>query len=81
MDTIISATLSAIGWMLGLALLGMGLGLGIIGSKAAEAIGRNPETKNDIIHSVMIVAVVMTVMLLLLFLFVIMLMFWNPLLN
>ena len=81
MDTIISATLSAIGWMLGLALLGMGLGLGIIGSKAAEAIGRNPETKNDIIHSVMIVAVVMTVMRLLLFLFVIMLMFWNPLLN
>ena len=81
MDIIISATLTSIGWMLGLALLGMGIGLGNIGSKAAEAIGRNPETKSDIIHSVMIIAIVMTVMLLLLFLFVIMLMFWNPLLT
>lgn len=81
MDTIISATLSAIGWMLGLAVLGMGIGLGIIGSKSAEAIGRNPETKNDVVHSIMLVAVVMTVILLLVFLFAILLLFWNPLLS
>ena len=45
METILAATLSSIGWMLGLAFLGIGIGLGIMGSKAAEAIGRNPETK------------------------------------
>ena len=42
METILAATLSSIGWMLGLAFLGIGIGLGIMGSKAAEAIGRNP---------------------------------------
>ena len=45
MESILSATMSAIGWMLGLAFLGAGIGMGILGSKAAEAIGRNPETK------------------------------------
>ena len=50
METILSTTISAIGWMLGLAFLGAGIGLGILGSKAAEAIGRNPETKSDVIQ-------------------------------
>ena len=45
METILSTTISSIGWMLGLAFLGAGIGLGILGSKAAEAIGRNPENK------------------------------------
>lgn len=48
MEAILSTTVSAIGWMLGLAFLGVGIGLGILGSKAAEAIGRNPETKSDV---------------------------------
>jgi len=67
MDAILSSTMSAIGLMLGLAFLGIGIGLGILGSKVAEAVGRNPETKNDIVRSVMIIAIVMTVLLLLLF--------------
>ena len=50
METILAATLSSIGWMLGLAFLGIGIGLGIMGSKAAEAIGRNPETKSDVVQ-------------------------------
>ncbi len=79
METILAATLSSIGWMLGLAFLGIGIGLGIMGSKAAEAIGRNPETKNDVIQSIMIVAVVLTVLTLLLFGFVFLLLFFNPL--
>lgn len=58
METILSTTISAIGWMLGLAFLGAGIGLGILGSKAAEAIGRNPETKSDVIQGIMTVAVV-----------------------
>jgi F-type H+-transporting ATPase subunit c len=81
MDLILSQTVIAIGAMLGLAFLGVGIGLGIAGSKVAEAVGRNPETKSDVIQSVMIVAVVMTVLLLLLFAFVFILLFFNPLLS
>jgi F-type H+-transporting ATPase subunit c len=65
--------------MLGLAFLGVGIGLGILGSKVAEAVGRNPETKSDVIQSVMVVAVALTVLLLLLFAFVFILLFFNPL--
>ena len=79
METILSTTISAIGWMLGLAFLGAGIGLGILGSKAAEAIGRNPETKSDVIQGIMTVAVVLTVPLLLLFAFVFLLLYFNPL--
>ena len=68
METILSTTISAIGWMLGL-----------LGSKAAEAIGRNPETKSDVIQGIMTVAVVLTVLLLLLFAFVFLLLYFNPL--
>ena len=79
METILAATLSSIGWMLGLAFLGIGIGLGIMGSKAAEAIGRNPETKSDVVQGIMIVAVVLTVLTLLLFGFVFLLLFFDPL--
>ena len=79
METILSTTISAIGWMLGLAFLGAGIGLGILGSKAAEAIGRNPETKSDVIQGIMTVAVVLTVLLLLLFALVFLLLYFNPL--
>ena len=79
METILSTTISAIGWMLGLAFLGAGIGLGILGSKAAEAIGRNPETKSDVIQGIKTVAVVLTVLLLLLFAFVFLLLYFNPL--
>lgn len=79
MDNVLSATMTAIGWIIGLAFLGIGIGLGILGSKVAEAVGRNPETKNDVIHSVMVVAIVLAVLLLLLFAFVLVLLFFNPL--
>ena len=78
MESILSATMSAIGWMLGLAFLGAGIGMGILGSKAAEAIGRNPETKNDVIQGVMVVAII-TTLLLVLFAFIFLLLFFNPL--
>ena len=79
MESILSATMSAIGWMLGLAFLGAGIGMGILGSKAAEAIGRNPETKNDVIQGVMVVAIITTILLLVLFAFIFLLLFINPL--
>ena len=78
MESILSSTMSAIGMMLGLAFLGVGIGLGILGSKVAEAVGRNPETKNDIVHSVMIIAVVMTILLLVLFALIFLLLYFNP---
>lgn len=81
MESIIGSTLSAIGWMVGLAFLGLGIGLGIMGARVAEAVGRNPETKSDVVQSVMIVAIVLTVLLLLLFAFVFILLFFNPLMQ
>ena len=49
MEQVLVATMSSIGWMIGLTFLGLGLGIGILGSKVAEAVGRNPETKSDIV--------------------------------
>ena len=72
MESILSATISAIGTMLGLAFLGIGIGIGILGSKVAE-------TKNDVVHSVMTILICMTVFLLLLFTFAFFLLFFNPL--
>lgn len=79
MESIFASTLQAVGWMLGLAFLGVGIGLGILGSKVAEAVGRNPETKSDVIQAIMFVAIVLTLLLLLLFAFVLVLLFFNPL--
>lgn len=71
--------MSSIGWMLGLTFLGLGIGIGILGSKVAEAVGRNPETKSDIVHSVMTILIVVAIFLLLLFAFIFLLLFYNPL--
>ena len=48
MEQILVATMSSIGWMLGLTFLGLGIGIGILGSKVAEAVGRNPEAEGKI---------------------------------
>ena len=79
MESILSSTVSAVGMMLGLCFLGIGIGVGILGSKVAEAIGRNPETKAEVIHSVMTILIVLAVFILLLFAFAFMLLFFNPL--
>lgn len=78
MNEIISSTMTSIGLILGLAFLGTGVGLGILGSKVAEAVGRNPETKSDVVQSAIIVSVIVAVLLLLLFAFVFVLLFFNP---
>ncbi len=79
MENILVATIGAIGTMLGLAFLGIGIGIGIMASKVAEAVGRNPETKADVVHSVMTILIVATMFLLFLFAFVFFLLFFNPL--
>ena len=78
MEVVLSSTISAIGWMMGLALSGIGIGLGIMGSKVAEAVGRNPETKSDVTQSVMTVIIATTLLFLLLVALVIVLLFFNP---
>ena len=79
MDSILVATLNCIGIMIGLMFLGLGIGMGILGSKVAEAVGRNPETKSDIVHAVMTILIILAIFLLILFAFVFMLLFYNPL--
>lgn len=81
MEELYASVISAIGWMLGLAFLGIGVGMGLMGARIAEAVGRNPETKNDVIHAVLVVALVLAVLLLLLFAFVFLLLYFNPILS
>lgn len=79
MESIYSATLYAIGIMLGFAFLGLGIGIGTMASRVAEAVGRNPETKSAVVNSVMTILIVTSIFLLFLFLFVFFLLFFNPL--
>ncbi|MFI3307237.1 MAG: hypothetical protein R3Y21_01590 [Mycoplasmatota bacterium] len=79
MEEVYAATLSSIGLILGLAFLGLGIGMGILGSKVAEAIGRNPETKSEVIKSIMTILTINAIFLLLLFGFIFLLLFFNPL--
>ena len=67
MESILVATLNCIGIMIGLMFLGLGIGMGILGSKVAEAVGRNPETKSDIVHAVMTILIILAIFLLILF--------------
>ena len=79
METILSYTALGVGLMLGLGFLGLGIGIGILGGRVAEAIGRNPETKKDVVHSVMTILIITAVFLLFLFAFCFLLLFFNPL--
>ena len=79
METVLAATANCIGLMIGLAFLGLGIGVGILGGKVAEAIGRNPETKDEVVHSVMSILIITTSIILVLFSFWFLLLFFNPL--
>lgn len=79
MESVLSATAISIGIMVGLSFLGLGIGVGILGSRVAEAVGRNPETKNDVVHSVMTILIITSAFLLFLFAFCFLLLFFNPL--
>lgn len=52
MDTIMLAKALAIG----LGAIGPGMGVGFIGAKAAEAVGRNPEASGKILVTMLIAA-------------------------
>lgn len=44
---------------IGLAAFGVGIGIGLIGSKAVEAVGRNPESSSKV-QTVMLLGIVFT---------------------
>lgn len=79
METIGSSVISAVGWMLGLAFLGIGIGMGILGARVAEAVGRNPEVKDDVVRSAVTIAAILAVLVMILLVFVIILLYFNPL--
>lgn len=79
MESLYGSLLTAIGWMVGLAILGIGIGLGMLGAKIAEAVGRNPDTKDEVVRSAMTVVLSMVIVLVLLIGFVFVLLYFNPL--
>ena len=58
MEEIVVSVMNSIGTIMGYSLAGFGLGIGILGSKIAKAVGRNPEVKNEIISSLMMVMII-----------------------
>lgn len=78
MEVIVSSIMNSVGIIMGLSLLGFGVGMGILGSKIAEAVGRNPEVKNDIVSSLLILLITLSIFMLLMFAFCFMLLFFNP---
>ncbi len=55
-QTLIDLTQVAKGLAIGLGAIGPGIGIGLIGAKAMEAVGRNPEAAS-IIRTMMILAI------------------------
>ena len=78
MENLYASVLSAIGWLIGLAFLGIGVGLGLLGAKVAEAVGRNPETKDEVVRSAMTIVLAIVVLFVLLLAFVFILLYFNP---
>ena len=56
----------------------IGVGLGLLGAKVAEAVGRNPETKDEVVRSAMTIVLAIVVLFVLLLAFVFILLYFNP---
>ncbi len=78
MDNVVSSIMSSVGVIIGYSVAGFGIGIGLLGSKIAEAVGRNPGVKNEIVSSMMILLIVASIFILLVFAFCFMLLFFNP---
>mgnify|MGYP003308600735 CR=1 FL=1 len=74
----IVSIMNSVGMIIGYSLAGFGIGIGILGSKIAEAVGRNPEVKNEIVSSLMMLMIILAIFVLLMFAFCFMLLFFNP---
>ena len=78
MIEVIVSIMNSVGMIVGYTLAGFGIGIGILGSKIAEAVGRNPEVKNEIVSSLMVLMIILAIFVLLMFAFCFMLLFFNP---
>ena len=78
MESVIVSVMESVGMIMGYSLAGFGIGIGILGSKIAEAVGRNPEVKNEIVSSLMMLLIILAIFILLMFAFCFMLLFFNP---
>ena len=78
MNDVVSSIMNVVGTIIGFSVGGFGIGIEIMGSKIAEAVGRNPEIKNDIVSSMMLLLIVSSIFILLVFAFCFMLIFFNP---
>ena len=78
MDSTIASIMTSIGYIMGYSLLGFGIGMGILCSKIAEAVGRNPEINDEIVSSMMMLLIILSTFMLLMFAFYFMLLFCNP---
>ena len=78
MYEVIVSIMNSVGMIVGYTLAGFGIGIGILGSKIAEAVGRNPEVKNEIVSSLMMLMIILAIFVLLMFAFCFMLLFFNP---
>ena len=65
----IVSIMNSVGMIVGYTLAGFGIGIGILGSKIAEAVGRNPEVKNEIVSSLMMLMIILAIFILLMFAF------------
>jgi len=81
MEALNASIIEAVGIMIGLAVLGIGIGLGLMGARVAEAVGRNPETKGPVIQAVLVVASIAAVILLIVLAVALVLLYFNPILN
>ena len=78
MESVVASIMASVGTIMGYSLAGFGIGIGILGSKIAEAVGRNPEVKNEIVSSLMMIMIILSIFILLMFAFCFMLLFFNP---
>lgn len=77
MDSAVWSIMISVGLITVGSLLGFGIGFGNFGAKISEAVGRNPEVKNDIVSSLMLLLIVSSIFILLMFAFCFMLIFFN----
>ena len=61
MNDVIVSIMNSVGMIVGYTLAGFGIGIGILGSKIAEAVGRNPEVKNEIVSSLMMLMIILAI--------------------
>ncbi len=81
MENIVASLFTTVGTMMGLSVLGISIGLGIMGSKVAEAVGRNPQIKNSVVSSVMLLVIILILLLVLVLVFSVVLLYLNPFVN